>query len=287
MQWLRKPANEDPTLYKNISLLSIVGHGGMGKTTLLQHIYEDLKEEFELKMWVCVSNDFDAKKVIADMLECLNKERPRLESLAVIQESLKAVVQSKKFMLVLDDIWEEDMSKWENVLSPLTRGSFGSKILITTRMDAVASTIAKVIKTKMEILRIKDLEEDACLKLLNSHAFAGVENLGAHKKLTDIASSIVKKLSGSPLAAKVIGGVLNSNLNQSFWMKILESNVLNIEPEPGRNNILPILNLSFKFLPQPLQNCFAFCGVFPQDHEFDKDDLVRMWIALGWKILEE
>ncbi|XP_020598241.1 disease resistance protein RGA2-like [Phalaenopsis equestris] len=288
MHWLRKPTNEDPThiasstLYKNISL-SIVGHGGMGKTTLLQHIYEDLKEEFELKMWVCVSNDFDAKKVIVDILEFLNKERPRLESLAAVQESLKAVVQSKRFVLVLDDIWEEDMSKWENVLSPLANGSFGSKILITTRMDTAASAIEKVIKKKMKTLIINGLKEDVCLKLLNTHAFAGVENLGAHKKLTDIASLIVKKLSGSPLAAKVIGGVLNSNLNESFWMNILNSpDILNVEPEPGRNNILPILRLSFTLLLQPLQNCFAFCGIFPQDHKFDKDDLVRMWIALGF-----
>ncbi|XP_020582209.1 putative disease resistance protein RGA3 [Phalaenopsis equestris] len=290
MQWLRKPTNEDPTdiasptLYKNISLLSIVGHGGMGKTTLLQHIYEDLKEEFELKMWVCVSNGFDAKKVIADMLECLNKERRRLESLASVQESLKAVVQSKRFLLVLDDIWEEEnMSKWENVFSPLVHGSFGSKILLNTRMDSVASAIANVIRKKKEILILKGLKEDVCLKLLNTHAFAGVENLAVHAKLTNIASLIVKKLLGSPLAAKVIGGVLNSNLNEIFWTNILNStNVLNVEPVPSCNNILAILRLSFTFLPQPLQNCFAFCGIFPQDHEFDKADLVRMWIALGF-----
>ncbi|XP_020588465.1 putative disease resistance protein RGA3 [Phalaenopsis equestris] len=288
MQWLRKPTNENPThvasptLYKNISLLSIVGHGGMGKTTLLQHIYEDLKEEFELKMWVCVSNDFDAKKVIANMLECLNKERPHLESLAAVQESLKVVVQSKRFLLVLDDIWEEDMGKWENVLCPLVYGGLGSKILLTTRLDTVASAIARVISKDKEIYPLNGLEEDVCLKLLNNHAFAGVKNLGAHTKLTDIASSIVKKLSGSPLAAKVIGGVLNSKLNESFWLKVLESNVVIVEPEPSRNNILLILKLSFTFLPQPLQNCFAFCGVFPQDHEFNKDDLVRIWIALGF-----
>ncbi|XP_020576509.1 putative disease resistance protein RGA3, partial [Phalaenopsis equestris] len=215
---------------------------------------------------------------------CLNKERPRLESpLVVVQERLKAAVQSKRFFLVLDDIWEEDMSKWENVLCPLANGSFGSKILITTRMDEVASAIAKIIKKKMEPLKIKGLEEDVCLKLLNTHAFAGVENLGSHKKLIDIASLIVKKLSGSPLAAKVIGGVLSSQLTESFWMNILNSpDVLNVEPEPGRNNMLPILRLSFTLLRQPLQNCFAFCGIFPQDHEFDKDDLVRMWIALGF-----
>ncbi|KAH0470380.1 hypothetical protein IEQ34_000103 [Dendrobium chrysotoxum] len=65
MQWLRKPSNEHPgtDLCRNISLLSIVGHGGMGKTTLLQHVYEDeMTEDFDLKMWVCVSNNFDVKK---------------------------------------------------------------------------------------------------------------------------------------------------------------------------------------------------------------------------------
>ncbi|KAI0514011.1 hypothetical protein KFK09_010044 [Dendrobium nobile] len=87
MQWLRKPSNEEhqalvngTDLYRNISLLSIVGHGGMGKTTLLQHVYEDeMTKEFDLKMWVCVSNNFDVKKVIADMLSTLKKERPRLD----------------------------------------------------------------------------------------------------------------------------------------------------------------------------------------------------------------
>ncbi|XP_020596537.1 putative disease resistance protein RGA3 [Phalaenopsis equestris] len=165
-----------------------MGHGGMGKTTLLQHIYEDLKEEFDLSMWVCVSNDFDAKKIIA------------------FQESLKATVQSKRFLLVLDDIWEEDMNKWENVLCPLVYGGLRSKILLTTQMNTVASAIANVVSKDKEIYSLKGLGE-VCLKLLNTHAFAGVDNLGSYKKLRDIASLIVKKLSGFRLKAKVIGGV--------------------------------------------------------------------------------
>ncbi|KAH0463040.1 hypothetical protein IEQ34_007622 [Dendrobium chrysotoxum] len=80
----------------------------------------------------------------------------------------------KKFLLVLDDIWEEDeekdKSKWEDVLAP------GSKILVTTRTDSVALMFAKVIKKKKEIVRLEGLEEDECLQLLNSPAFAGVEN---------------------------------------------------------------------------------------------------------------
>ncbi|XP_020691528.1 disease resistance protein RGA2-like [Dendrobium catenatum] len=284
MEWLRNPSNEHrgTDLYRNISLLSIVGHGGMGKTTLLQHAYkDDITKDFDRKMWVCVSNNFDVKKVIADMLECFKNERPRLESLGALQRRLEEEVKSKKFLLVLDDIWEEDEDKdkikWEDVLAPLSSGGFGSKIMVTTRTDAVALMFAKVIKKKKEIIKLEGLDEDECLQLLNSHAFAGVENHpDDHENLRVIARDIVKKLSRSPLAAKVIGGVLNDNLDERHWRTVLESNLLD------QNSIHSILRLSYIVLPNHLQNCFAFCCMFPEDHEFDKDDLVRMWIALGF-----
>ncbi|KAH0453227.1 hypothetical protein IEQ34_017551 [Dendrobium chrysotoxum] len=118
--WLRKPSNEHPgtVLYINISILSIVGHDGMGKTTLLQHVYEDEKiEEFDLKI-------------------------PPLDTLYALQKRLKFQIMSKKFLLVLGDIWDEeekqDKSKGENVLASLSCGSLGSKILVTTWMDSTA-----------------------------------------------------------------------------------------------------------------------------------------------------
>ncbi|KAI0514195.1 hypothetical protein KFK09_010230 [Dendrobium nobile] len=159
-----------------------------------------MRKEFDLKMWVCVSNNVDAKDVIADMLELLKKERPRLEKLEALQGPLKNVVMSKRFLLVLDDVWkdeeERDKSKWENVLAPLASGGFGSKILVTTRTqtqtDSVALLFSKVIKKK-EIVKLEGLEEDECLQLLNSHAFASVENPpDDHKKLRAIAGEIVK-----------------------------------------------------------------------------------------------
>ncbi|PKU79431.1 putative disease resistance protein RGA3 [Dendrobium catenatum] len=285
MEWLRNPSNEQrgSDLYRNISLLCIVGHGGMGKTTLLQHVYKDqITKEFDLKMWVCVSNNFDVKKVIADMFEYLKNERPRLETLGALQRRLEEEVMSKKFLLVLDDIWEEDeendKSKWEDVLAPLASGGFGSKILVTTRTDSVALMFAKVLKKKKEIVKLEGLEEDECLQLLNSHAFAGVENPSDddHENLRVIARDIVKKLSRSPLAAKVIGGVLNDNLDERHWRTVLESNLLD------QNSIHSILRLSYIVLPNHLRNCFAFCCMFPEDYRYDKDDLVRMWIALGF-----
>ncbi|KAH0462895.1 hypothetical protein IEQ34_007477 [Dendrobium chrysotoxum] len=200
LEWVRNPSNEPrgTDLYRNISLLSIVGHGGMGKTTLLQLVYKDVNKdeiakEFELKMWVCVSNNFDVKKVIADMLQSLKMERPRCDTLDALQNSLRTEMMSKKFLLVLDDVWDEeegrDQSKWEDVLPSLASEAFGGKILVTTRTESVALMFARVISKKKEIVKLEGLEEDACLQLLNSNAFAGVENPSDddHKKLRAIA----------------------------------------------------------------------------------------------------
>ncbi|KAI0514034.1 hypothetical protein KFK09_010068 [Dendrobium nobile] len=286
--WLRmKPSNEHRTSrFRNISLLSIVGHGGMGKTTLLQHVYEDemTKEFFDLKMWVCVSNNFDVKKVMADMLESLKMQKPNLDSLNALQGRLKNEVNSKRFLLVLDDVWEEeelDKSKWGNVLAPLASGSFGSKILVTTRTESVALMFQKVIQDKQKPMTLEGLEEEECLEILNTHAFA-VDDLDDQRKLKlkSITAEIVKKLSGSPLAAKVIGGDLNSNLDEGHWRRVLDS-VLEII-KLGQNEIMYILKLSYVHLPEYLKSCFTFSSIFPQDYQFRKDTLVRQWIALGF-----
>ncbi|KAI0496882.1 hypothetical protein KFK09_023208 [Dendrobium nobile] len=282
MKWLRNPSNEyQTTLYSNISLLSIVGQGGMGKTTLLQHVYKDeITKEFDLKMRICVSNNFDVNRVIANMLESLKNERTQLETLDALQKSLQSMVNSKKFLLVLDDIWnddkEQDKNKWENVLAPLASGKFGSKILLTTRMESVAVMISNVMKKKNEMLRLDGLKDEECLLLLLRYAFVNVETFNAHHNLLPTTRKIVKKLSGSPLAARVIGGVLNSHLDESHWIRVLNHDI------GSQNDIFSVLKLSYIFLPKVLQNCLSFCSIFPQDHEFDKDDLVRMWIALGF-----
>ncbi|KAI0514069.1 hypothetical protein KFK09_010103 [Dendrobium nobile] len=286
-QWLRKPSNEPRTSrFRNISLLSIVGHGGMGKTTLLQHVYEvEITKEFDLKMWVCVSNNFDVKRVMADMLESLKMQKPNLDSLNALQGRLKNEVNSKRFLLVLDDVWEEeeeqDKSKWGNVLAPLASGSFGSKVLVTTRTDSVALMFQKVIQDKQKPMTLEGLEEKECLELLNTHAFA-VDDLDDQRKLKlkSITAEIVKKLSGSPLAAKVIGGDLNSNLDEGHWRRVLDS-VLEII-KLGQNVIMSILKLSYLHLPEHLKSCFTFSSIFPQDYQFHKGTLVRQWIALGF-----
>ncbi|KAH0450918.1 hypothetical protein IEQ34_021610 [Dendrobium chrysotoxum] len=148
MRWLRMLPNENiklllMELIYTKKILSIMGQGGMGKATLLQHI---LRCGF---VFPTTSICKEKKRVITDMLKSLDKKRPDLDSLDALQDRLKIVVGSKKFLLILDDIREEenrDISKREDVLALVACGKFGNRILVTTRMDLLTPTTQTTCK---------------------------------------------------------------------------------------------------------------------------------------------
>ncbi|ONK78480.1 uncharacterized protein A4U43_C02F19210 [Asparagus officinalis] len=283
LQWLTWApiANED---HEGISLFSIEGLGGVGKTTLAQVVYGDdtLQSSFGIKIWVCVSTRFDVKKITGDILECAAQRRPDVGGLGPLQEALEALVSSKKFLLVLDDVWNgDDLSSWQTLFAPLRCGLKGSKIILTTRSEKVAEMATLALgRTANESMKLKPLDGNDFLSLFNRYAFAGT-NPHNHGKLQSIGEQIAGRLGGLPLAAKTIGALLRSNLDDSHWTNILRSSRIS-DYGPQRDCVMPALMLSYYYLPKHLRPCFAFLSTFPQDHRFFKDDLVLMWMALGF-----
>ncbi|KAJ3709260.1 hypothetical protein LUZ61_012965 [Rhynchospora tenuis] len=270
-------------LHAHISAFSIVGAGGLGKTALAQLISDEMsrENEFDKIIWVCVSTIFSLEDITRKILEQLDdKKNYGGESLNALQVKLKKYVQSKKLLFILDDVWNEDkICDWEKLVAPLKFVQQGSKILLTTRMKSVAEILARVLNVELECLDLKGLDEQQLLLLLNKYAFNGY-NLDNHKDLQKIGNRIVNKLWGSPLAAKVIGSLLNSNMNFYFWERILKCNSL-INFEQYRE-VADVLKLSYYHLSADLQQCFRFCSIFPQDYEFEKNQLIRMWMASGF-----
>ncbi|GKV45217.1 hypothetical protein SLEP1_g52325 [Rubroshorea leprosula] len=260
---------------KGYSVIPIVGMGGVGKTTLARLVYNEVKEGcFEPKVWVCVSNQFDILSITRRILEAVSNDRRDLKDLNLLQEELKEKLSSKKFLLVLDDVWNDVHQEWETLQKPFKSGLAGSKIIVTTRNERVAV----IMGGKDKICQLKELEFEQCLPILARHAL-GEENFDAHGSLKEVGEEIVKRCNGLPLVAEVLGGLLCGKPEVEDWKYILNNKMLNLQV--GKNGILPPLMLSYHDLPSYLKQCFACCALFPKDYPFKEDELVMLWMAEG------
>jgi len=271
--------SDDATGHENLCVIPIVGMGGIGKTTLAQLVYKDerVKEHFDLKAWVCVSDEFDVFRVTKTVLEAVTSSTCDIKDLNLLQVTLQEKLMGKKFLLVLDDVWNENYADWEVLCSPFKFGAQGSMVIVTTRNEGVASIMRTALTHHLKTL----LEED-CWSLFAKHAFHDY-NSNARPKLEVIGRQIVKKCKGLPLASKTIGGLLRFKPDVNEWEKILKSELW--DSPINKTNILPALRLSYKYLPSHLKQCFAYCSMFPKDYALKKDQVVLLWMAEGF--LEE
>jgi len=147
-----------------LSILCIVGMGGMGKTTLAQHVYNDpkIKEgRFDEKAWVCISDEFDVLKVSQAIIGAFTKSKDDSEDLQMVHEKLERKLAGRKFLLVLDDVWNEDRNKWKSLQTPLRYGAKGSIILVTTRSNKVASTMESNNIHQLKQLEFNSMHESS------------------------------------------------------------------------------------------------------------------------------
>ncbi|XP_030963388.1 putative disease resistance protein RGA1 [Quercus lobata] len=267
----------EPNDEENVSIIPIVGIGGLGKTTLAQFVYNDknIKEHFELKMWTCISDVFDVKMIIQKIISATGKE-PVDHSMDKLQDKLRKIINQKKYLLVLDDVWNEDPHKWDSLKDLLMGGAKGSKIVITTRGRLVAE-----ITCPTSIYTLKGLDEEQSWLLFKQIAFRKGQGQGTNNpRLEEIGREIVHKCQGIPLAIKSIGNVLHLEKTEHKWSYV-NNNILESATQQ-KNDIFPILKLSYDYLPSHLKSCFAFCSLFPKDSEIDKVTLVQLWIAQGF-----
>ncbi|CAB4262997.1 unnamed protein product [Prunus armeniaca] len=214
---------------QNLSVMAIVGMPGLGKTTLAKSVYNEgaIDDYFNKKLWVCVSNTFNVHSILTAML---GKVAPTQQALLTdLQKELK----EQKYLLVLDDVWNEESEKWERLMSCLSKlnSAPGSKIIVTTRSGIVASLTETLPRPKLELL-----STDECWSILKHYSY-GSSNIPPH--LESIGREIAEKCDGLPLMAKVLGGILRSKNSTDEWLSIQESKIWAL-PE-GEDRIMSIL----------------------------------------------
>ncbi|XP_022145224.1 putative disease resistance protein RGA3 [Momordica charantia] len=261
-----------------LSVLPIVGMGGLGKTALMKVVFnhEFIKGNFDRTIWVCVSEPFVIKKILRAILETLNPNFGGLDSKEALLQELQKLLNDKRCFLVLDDVWNENLTLWNELKACLLKISqrSGNTVVVTTRSDKVA----EVMETHPRH-HLKSLSDDHCWSLFKSYVF-GNESLDI-QELDIVKGELVKRFGGIPLVVKVLGGTVKFDENSEGLQSTLE-NLMRI-PLEGENHVLSTIKLSVDRLPSSsLKQCFAYCSNFPQDFEFRKQALIQMWIAQGF-----
>ncbi|XP_024039244.1 putative disease resistance protein RGA3 [Citrus clementina] len=280
---LSKLLCESSEQQKGLHVISLVGLGGIGKTTLAQLAYnnDEVKRNFEKVIWVCVSDTFEEIRVAKAIIEGLGESAPSLSEFQSLTSHIHRSIEGKKFFLVLDDVWDGSYNKWEPFFLCLKNGLQGSKILVTTRNESVARMMGST-----NIIFIKQLAEEECWSLFKRLAFSS-RSFEDCEKLEPIGRKIACKCKGLPLAAKVIGNLLRSKITVKEWQRILDSEMWKVQ-EIGQDLLAPLL-LSYNDLPSNsmVKRCFSYCAVFPKDYNMDKEELINLWMAQGYLNAEE
>ncbi|RWR74913.1 putative disease resistance protein RGA3 [Cinnamomum micranthum f. kanehirae] len=258
------------------SVVSIVGMGGLGKTTLAQLVFNDetIMKHFEKRVWVCVSEDYDVYKILTKVIQTLGGSTDGNLDFGILQQSLHAIVGKKRFLLVLDDVWDERL--WGKLRVPLKGAAPGSRIVVTTRSRTVADVMETTHNHELGILSDSD-----CWKLFTSRAFRERNEEEWPPGLTAVGKQIVHRCKGVPLAIRTVGSLLYFKRTKEEWQMVSESETWKWKSLEEGVDILPALLLSYYNLPIHLKQCLSFCSLFPKDYELKKDELVKLWMARG------
>ncbi|KAL6658526.1 hypothetical protein ACP70R_004112 [Stipagrostis hirtigluma subsp. patula] len=257
-------------------IVSIVGLGGSGKTTLAKHICHDnkVKEHFNDTIFrIHVSQEFDMEKLISKLFEAVTKQKSDIHARQHMVAEISNKLSGKKFLLVLDDAWKEDKNDWEQFMLHVNSGAPGSKVLLTTRDKKVAEAVKST-----HIFHLTFLSEADSWSLFLKCSGLAEEDMGS--EFIGYGKEIVRRCGGVPLAIKTLGGVLCDKRELNTWKAIRESDLWNVDSINDR--VFASLKLSYFHLADNLKQCFTLCSVFPKGYKIVKDHLIAQWIAHGF-----
>ncbi|XP_034901401.1 putative disease resistance protein RGA3 [Populus alba] len=263
-----------------LSVIPIVGMAGLGKTTVAKMVYREVGDRglFDVTFWICVSDSFDVERILRGMLEqTLAENTGGITGMDAITTHLREELETKTFLLILDDVWNEDYKRWEILKDCLLKisGNNRNVVVVTTRSRRTASIMESQIACSHEL---KQLSNNECWSIIRK--IVSVNGEWIPSELEAIGIDIAKRCGGMPLVARALGGMLFREKGKDKWSSIRDSDAF--EMSRDYDQVLQILKFSFDHLPSTsLQRCFSYCSIFPKDFEIEKEKLIQLWLAEG------
>jgi GTPase SAR1 family protein len=277
---------------ENISVIPIVGLGGIGKTTLAESVYTDerVKSFFHIQAWVYVSKEFDLKNIGFAIMKSLDSNLNLDKcTLQLLHDNLEKGLASTRYLIVLDDLWEEDGDNLEKLKLMLQYGSKGSKIIVTTRNISVVRKLCvgnlanerKVCPVPESTqINLNILAPEHCWEVMKQRAFGPRDH--GRSDLEKIGIQIAQNCGGLPLVLCALGQVMSESKDVKRWEDIRDTKIdLSLE-DLYQKKILECLMPSYYYMKVDFKMCFTYLAAFPKGSIMNTTRLVQQWDALGY-----
>ncbi|XP_024035971.1 probable disease resistance protein At5g63020 isoform X2 [Citrus clementina] len=266
---------------ESVGIIGLYGMGGVGKTTLLTHINNKFLESptnFDCVIWVVVSKDLRLEKIQEDIGKKIGLFDGSWKNKSVEEKAVDILrrLGEKRFVLLLDDIWERVDLTEVGVPLPSPQNTT-SKVVFTTRFIDVCGSMESHRKFKVACLS----EEDAW-ELFREKV--GQETLESDHEIVELAQTVAKECDGLPLALITIGRAMAYRKKAEQWRRAIEALRRSASEFSGLGKeVYPLLKFSYDSLQNDtVRSCFLYCCLYPEDYGILKWDLIDCWFGEGF-----